>query len=150
MMDDLRRSPDDNPTVGIILCAQKDVSVVRYSVLHENEQLFASRYKLVLPSEMSYETNLIENATSWRAKSNAMIRGNLPLSKDKTPARCFAGCSLHLRSRQTGSHRQHSTAACTGTRGLWADSHSGQQCRHWGTPERIRQHAGGLRQKLSA
>lgn len=51
IMDDLRRSPDDNPTVGIILCAQKDASIVRYSVLHENEQLFASRYKLVLPSE---------------------------------------------------------------------------------------------------
>jgi predicted nuclease of restriction endonuclease-like (RecB) superfamily len=51
MMDDLKRAPDDNPTVGIILCARKDVSVVRYSVLHENEKLFASRYKLVLPSE---------------------------------------------------------------------------------------------------
>jgi hypothetical protein len=51
MMDDLKRGSDDNPTVGIILCAQKDASVVRYSVLHENEQLFASRYKLVLPSE---------------------------------------------------------------------------------------------------
>jgi hypothetical protein len=32
--DDLKRSPDDNPTVGIILCSQKDASVVRYSV-HE-------------------------------------------------------------------------------------------------------------------
>jgi hypothetical protein len=51
MMDDLKRSSDDNPTVGIILCADKDASVVRYSVLHENEQIFASRYKLVLPSE---------------------------------------------------------------------------------------------------
>jgi hypothetical protein len=51
MMDDLKRGSDDDPTVGIILCAQKDASVVRYSVLHENEQLFASRYKLVLPSE---------------------------------------------------------------------------------------------------
>jgi len=51
MMDELKRGPDDNPTVGIILGAQKDSSVVRYSVLHENEQLFASRYKLVLPSE---------------------------------------------------------------------------------------------------
>jgi hypothetical protein len=50
-VDDLKRSPDDNPTVGIILCSHKDASVVRYSVLHENEQLFASRYKLVLPSE---------------------------------------------------------------------------------------------------
>jgi hypothetical protein len=51
MVDELKRGPDDNPTVGIILCAQKDASVVRYSVLNENEQLFASRYKLVLPSE---------------------------------------------------------------------------------------------------
>jgi hypothetical protein len=51
MMDDLKRTPDDNPTVGIILCTQKDASVARYSVLHENEQIFASRYKLVLPSE---------------------------------------------------------------------------------------------------
>src|SRR5277367_3111142 len=51
MMNELKRGPDDNPTVGIILCTQKDASVVRYSVLHENEQVFASRYKLVLPSE---------------------------------------------------------------------------------------------------
>ncbi|EXF91290.1 hypothetical protein HK44_019460 [Pseudomonas fluorescens HK44] len=51
MYDDLKRGPDDSPTVGIILCAQKDESVVRYSVLEGNEQLFASKYKLVLPSE---------------------------------------------------------------------------------------------------
>jgi predicted nuclease of restriction endonuclease-like (RecB) superfamily len=58
IMDDLKRGSDDNPTVGIILCAQKDASVVRYSVLHENEQLFASRYKLVLPSEEELRTEL--------------------------------------------------------------------------------------------
>jgi predicted nuclease of restriction endonuclease-like (RecB) superfamily len=51
MYDDLKRGPDDNPTVGIILCTHKDASVVRYSVLHGNEQLFATKYKLVLPSE---------------------------------------------------------------------------------------------------
>jgi predicted nuclease of restriction endonuclease-like (RecB) superfamily len=51
MTDDLRRGPDDNPTVGIILCTQKDESVVKYSILHGNEQLFASKYKLILPSE---------------------------------------------------------------------------------------------------
>jgi predicted nuclease of restriction endonuclease-like (RecB) superfamily len=58
MMDDLKRAPDDNPTVGIILCTDKDASVVRYSVLHENEQLFASRYKLVLPSEEELRAEL--------------------------------------------------------------------------------------------
>ncbi|WP_160105342.1 PDDEXK nuclease domain-containing protein [Pseudomonas izuensis] len=51
MYDDLKRREKDGPTVGIILCAQKNDSVVRYSVLQGNEQLFASKYKLVLPSE---------------------------------------------------------------------------------------------------
>jgi predicted nuclease of restriction endonuclease-like (RecB) superfamily len=51
MYDDLRRGEGDNPTVGILLCEHKDQSVVRYSVLHESEQLFASRYRMVLPSE---------------------------------------------------------------------------------------------------
>jgi predicted nuclease of restriction endonuclease-like (RecB) superfamily len=51
MYDDLKRSGEDGPTVGIILCAQKNDSVVRYSVLRGNEQLFASKYTLVLPSE---------------------------------------------------------------------------------------------------
>lgn len=51
LYDELKRGADDGPTVGIILCTQKDESVVRYSVLHGHEQLFASKYKLVLPSE---------------------------------------------------------------------------------------------------
>jgi len=58
LYDDLRRSPDDGPTVGIILCAQKDHTVVRYSVLHDNEQLFATRYKLILPSEEELRAEL--------------------------------------------------------------------------------------------
>jgi predicted nuclease of restriction endonuclease-like (RecB) superfamily len=51
MYDDLRRGPEDNPTVGIILCASKDETVVRYSVLRGNDKLFASKYRLILPSE---------------------------------------------------------------------------------------------------
>jgi predicted nuclease of restriction endonuclease-like (RecB) superfamily len=51
LYDDLRRGDTDNPTVGLLLCGSKDQSVVRYSVLHESEQLFASKYRLVLPSE---------------------------------------------------------------------------------------------------
>ena len=51
MYDDLKRGEGDNPTVGILLCEHKDRSVVRYSVLHESEQLFATRYRLVLPTE---------------------------------------------------------------------------------------------------
>ena len=58
MVDDLKRAPDDNPTVGIILCTHKDASIVRYSVLHGHEQLFASKYKLVLPSEEELRAEL--------------------------------------------------------------------------------------------
>ncbi|KPN89180.1 PDDEXK nuclease domain-containing protein [Pseudomonas nunensis] len=58
MYDDLKRSDEDGPTVGIILCAQKNESVVRYSVLQGNEQLFASKYKLVLPSEEELRAEL--------------------------------------------------------------------------------------------
>ncbi|WCM51685.1 PDDEXK nuclease domain-containing protein [Pseudomonas sp. WJP1] len=58
MYDDLKRGEEDSPTVGIILCAQKDESVVRYSVLEGNEQLFASKYQLVLPSEEELRAEL--------------------------------------------------------------------------------------------
>ena len=67
MVNDFKRAPDGNPTVGIILCAGKDASVVRYSVLHENEQLFASKYKLVLPSEDELRAEL-EKEQLWLAE----------------------------------------------------------------------------------
>lgn len=51
MFDELRRGKEDNPTVGLILCAERDEVVARYSVLHESEQLCASKYMLHLPSE---------------------------------------------------------------------------------------------------
>lgn len=40
MYDELKKAPDDNPTLGIILCSETDEDIARYSVLHENEQLF--------------------------------------------------------------------------------------------------------------
>jgi len=58
MYDDLKRNDEDGPTFGIILCAQKNESVVRYSMLQGNEQLFASKYKLVLPSEEELRAEL--------------------------------------------------------------------------------------------
>ncbi|MEI6652765.1 MAG: PDDEXK nuclease domain-containing protein, partial [Chlorobiaceae bacterium] len=63
MYDDLKRGEGDNPTVGIILCSQKDESEVRYSVLNGSEQLFASRYKVVLPSEEELRTELDRERT---------------------------------------------------------------------------------------
>jgi hypothetical protein len=51
LFEDRVKTKGDNPTIGIILCTEKDETVVRYSVLNDNSQLFASRYKLYLPSE---------------------------------------------------------------------------------------------------
>ena len=51
MYDELKKGADDNPTLGIVLCSETDEDIARYSVLHGNEQLFASKYKLFLPSD---------------------------------------------------------------------------------------------------
>jgi predicted nuclease of restriction endonuclease-like (RecB) superfamily len=51
MFDDLKRGEGDNPTLGIILCADKDETLVHYSVLSESQQLFASKYQTLLPTE---------------------------------------------------------------------------------------------------
>ena len=51
MYDELKKGEDDNPTLGIVLCSETDEDIARYSVLHGNEQLFASKYKLYLPTE---------------------------------------------------------------------------------------------------
>lgn len=51
MYDELRKQPEDNPTLGIVLCSETDEDIARYSVLQGNEQLFASKYRLCLPTE---------------------------------------------------------------------------------------------------
>jgi len=51
MFDDLKRQPDDNPTLGVILCAEKDETVVKYSMLNDSNQLFATKYMPFLPTE---------------------------------------------------------------------------------------------------
>ncbi|MBK6903907.1 MAG: DUF1016 family protein [Saprospirales bacterium] len=70
MFDDLKRLPEDNPTVGIILCENKDQTVARYSVLHGSEQLFASKYRLVLPSEEELAAELVRERRLLTEKEN--------------------------------------------------------------------------------
>ncbi len=55
MFEALYRNEDDNPTLGIILCSQKSEAIVKYSVLSEGKQIFASRYKLYLPTEEEFK-----------------------------------------------------------------------------------------------
>ncbi|MCF2447622.1 DUF1016 domain-containing protein [Dyadobacter sp. CY345] len=51
MFDDLKKQDDDNPTIEIILCTEKDETVVKYSILNESKQLIATKYMLYLPTE---------------------------------------------------------------------------------------------------
>ena len=66
MFDALYRNDDDNPTIGIILCSQKNEAIVKYSVLNDAQQIFASRYRLELPTaeelqrEIEFERKRIE------------------------------------------------------------------------------------------
>lgn len=49
--DERVRGESDNPTIGIVLCSETDEDIARYSVLHDNERLFASKYMLYMPTE---------------------------------------------------------------------------------------------------
>lgn len=51
LYEDQKRTQTDNPTIGIILCSQNDETVVKYSMLAESRQLFASQYQLYMPTE---------------------------------------------------------------------------------------------------
>lgn len=51
MYDDLKRTVGDNPTIGILLCSETDEDIVRYSVLHDNDRLFMSKYLTYLPTK---------------------------------------------------------------------------------------------------
>ena len=51
MYDDLVKEKDDRPTIGVLLCTDTDNTIARYSVLHESEQIFATKYMAYLPTE---------------------------------------------------------------------------------------------------
>lgn len=53
------KQPDDNPTVGLLLCEDKKEAVVRYTLPEDNKQIFASRYKLYLPTEEELKVELM-------------------------------------------------------------------------------------------
>lgn len=50
MFDALRKKDDDNPTIGIILCSEKNEAIAKYSVLNDGKQIFASKYRFNLPT----------------------------------------------------------------------------------------------------
>lgn len=78
MFDDLCVGEGDNPTIGLILCTEKNEAVAKYSVLKDRKQIFASKYMLYLPTEkelsqeIARERRLIED--QWEAASDKAKR----------------------------------------------------------------------------
>lgn len=70
MYDELKRTEGDNPTLGIVLCSETDEDIARYSVMHGSEQLFASKYKLYLPSEEELRAEIETQKAMFYLKQN--------------------------------------------------------------------------------
>lgn len=58
MYEEQKRRPDDNPTIGLILCSEHNHTVAKYSVLKDSQQLFSSKYLTELPSEAELKQEL--------------------------------------------------------------------------------------------
>lgn len=58
MFDSIYKNSDDNPTIGLLLCSQKNEAIAKYSVLADHKQIFASKYSLSLPTAEELETEL--------------------------------------------------------------------------------------------
>jgi len=66
MYDERVRSEGDNPTIGIVLCSETDEDIARYSVLHDNDRLFASKYMLYMPTEEELREEIERQKTFFR------------------------------------------------------------------------------------
>lgn len=69
MFDELRQAEGNNPTIGIVLCSETDEDIARYSILNGNEQLFASKYKLYLPTEEELRREIEQQKELYRLKN---------------------------------------------------------------------------------
>ncbi len=82
MYEDLKKSPGDNPTIGIILCSEKDEAVVKYSVLAENKKLFASKYLMYLPKEEELKQLIEHDRQMFKMKTEVASKKH-PSGKSK-------------------------------------------------------------------
>ena len=72
MYDELVKQPDDNPTIGIVLCSETDQAIARYSILKGNEKLFAVKYKTYLPDEETLRREIEAQKELYRLQIQSM------------------------------------------------------------------------------
>ena len=70
MYDDLKKQENDNPTIGLLLCTETDGTIIKYSVLNDNKNLFASKYINYLPSEEELINEIERQKTLFESKKN--------------------------------------------------------------------------------
>ena len=59
MFEEKVRQESDNPTIGLILCSEKNNAVVKYSLLKESKQIFTSKYQMYLPTEKQLQKEIV-------------------------------------------------------------------------------------------
>lgn len=70
MYDERVKRKDDNPTIGILLCSETDNDIARYSVLHDNNQLYASKYMTYMPTEEELRNEIEQQKEFFRLQHN--------------------------------------------------------------------------------
>lgn len=70
MYDDLKKQENDNPTIGLLLCTETDRTIIKYSVLNDNKNLFASKYVNYLPSEEELINEIERQKTLFESRNN--------------------------------------------------------------------------------
>ena len=76
MYDELKRTEGDNPTIGILLCDDTDEDIARFSVLHDNDNLFASKYVLYMPTPEQLRAEIERQKNIFYLEQNLRKRKN--------------------------------------------------------------------------
>ena len=71
MYDDLIKSNDDAPTIGVLLCTDTDATIARYSVLNDSEQLFATKYMTYMPTEDELRNEIEQQKEFFRLQHSS-------------------------------------------------------------------------------
>ena len=70
MYDELKRTEGDNPTLGIVLCSETDTDIAKFSILKGNEQIFASKYRIYLPTEQELKEEIERQKALYHLQMN--------------------------------------------------------------------------------
>ena len=83
--EDRIRQDTDNPTIGLILCTEKDKTIVKYSLLNDSSQIFASKYMLYLPTEQELKKDRTATGTDRTGAKTKSVKNNALYPAEQKP-----------------------------------------------------------------